>query len=42
MYTSAVLVCMESGIKVHVFALNGENAIVNAVFSESKGTVIGG
>lgn len=42
MDTSAVLMCKESGIKVHVFALNGENAIVNAVFSESKGTVIGG
>ena len=42
MDTSAVLMCKESGIKVHVFALNGANAIVNAVFSESKGTVIGG
>ncbi len=40
MDTSAVVMCKENKVKVHVFGLNEDNAIVNAVFAESKGTVI--
>ena len=40
MDTSAVVMCKENGLKVHVFALKGEDSIVKAVFGESKGTVI--
>lgn len=40
MDTSAVVMCKENGLKIHVFALEGENSIVNALTGESKGTVI--
>ena len=40
MDSSAVVMCKENGLKVHVFALKGEDSIVKAVFGESKGTVI--
>ncbi len=40
MDTSAVVMCKENGLKIHVFALGGKDSIVGAVVSESAGTVI--
>ncbi len=40
MDTSAVVMCKENGLKVHVFALGGENSIVKAITSSNEGTVI--
>ena len=40
MDTSAVVMCKENGLKIHVFALGGKDSIVSAVVSESAGTVI--
>ena len=40
MDTSAVVMCKENGLKIHVFGLTGEDSIVKAIAGEGKGTVI--
>ena len=40
MDTSAVVMCKENGLKIHVFGLKGENSVVNAVAGAEYGTVI--
>ena len=40
MDTSAVVMCKENGLKIHVFGLIGEDSIVKAVAGDGKGTII--
>lgn len=40
MDTSAVIMCKENGLKIHVFGLKGERSVLRAVTGEGKGTVI--
>ncbi len=40
MDTSAVIMCKENGLKVHVFGLKGKDSIVKAAVDSNEGTVI--
>lgn len=38
--TSAVVMCKENGLKIHAFGNLDDNSIVDAVFSDTAGTVV--